>query len=246
MRKAVTLFLAIVSFSSLASEDMNKIKPVPFVALQKNSAQYAAVCHAVESQCGDNVKIWKEKGGGDAFYLTTAVNDLIKVEKTGNAYIKRGEWDFDDYGKNQTSPDDELTMEDISIYPALYPLSKTRQAVALVSKWSTAYSGGGREETYADFLMLNEDGTWDAAFKNIPFSSSEMIRACFSEEDYAKNSHCHDESWSTLTLKITDEGKEYYRWKFITKSWNWPSFTDKSTATVESSEQVKYPFQSEQ
>lgn len=30
------------------------------------------------------------------------------------------------------------------IYPALYPLSKVKMAVALVSKWSTNYSGGAR------------------------------------------------------------------------------------------------------
>ncbi|HFH0417345.1 TPA: hypothetical protein ACGHO4_004832, partial [Salmonella enterica subsp. diarizonae serovar 61:i:z] len=73
------------------------------------------------------------------------------------------------------------------------PLSKVKLAVALVSKWSTNYSGGGREEEYANFMMINDDGTYQPAFKNILFSSKEMIKACFTEDDYAKQSHCHDE-----------------------------------------------------
>ncbi|EPC4818542.1 hypothetical protein Q1B72_001755 [Salmonella enterica] len=67
-------------------------------------------------------------------------------------------------------------------------------------------------------MMINDDGTYQPAFKNILFSSKEMIKACFTEDDYAKQSHCHDESWSILNLKINDESKDYYSWKFITKS----------------------------
>ncbi|WP_222942963.1 hypothetical protein [Xenorhabdus sp. PB62.4] len=122
-------------------------------------------------------------------------------------------------------------------------MSKTKQAVALVSKWGTAYAGGGREKEYADFMMINNDGSYEAAFKNIHFSSREMIMACFSEDDYAKNLHCHDEGWSILNLKFIDDGKEYYSYKFITKSYGWPSFTDESSINVETNENIAYPFQ---
>ncbi|EFU1598202.1 hypothetical protein HUO91_004495, partial [Salmonella enterica] len=122
---------------------------------------------------------------------------------------------------------------------------KVKMAVALVSKWSTNYSGGGREEEYANFMMINDDGTYQPAFKNILFSSKEMIKACFTEDDYAKQSHCHDESWSILNLKINDESKDYYSWKFITKSYGWPAFTDKASTKVSINESVAYPFQSQ-
>lgn len=60
---------------------------------------------------------------------------------------------------------------------------------------STAYSGGGRQENYADFLLLDDDGSYNVAFKDIPFSSSEMIRACFSAEEYARKLHRQWGGW---------------------------------------------------
>nr|WP_250850320.1 hypothetical protein [Escherichia coli] len=40
---------------------------------------------------------------------------------------------------------------------------------------------------FADFIMLNEDGTYKTAFSDIPFYSKEQVRACFSDSDYNKN-----------------------------------------------------------
>ena len=245
MKKISILFLILASGPLMANDNVPVIKPIPLIALKKNSEQYAGVCHAVENRCTESAKVWKEKGVGEGYYLTNSTPAIIKIRKVKNNYIKDGEWSFSQCRGTDHSSDGELNREEISVFPALYPINKTEQAVALVSKWSTAYSGGGRVEEYADFLILNSNGSHQLAFKDIPFSSSEMIRACFSEEDYAKNSHCHDESWSILNLKIIDEGKSYYSWKFITRSYNWPSFTDKSSVTVETSEQVKTPLQKE-
>ncbi|EEI1036527.1 adenosylhomocysteinase [Salmonella enterica] len=99
--------------------------------------------------------------------------------------------------------------------------------------------------TDADFVVSVVGRDNVLAFKNILFSSKEMIKACFTEDDYAKQSHCHDESWSILNLKINDESKDYYSWKFITKSYSWPAFTDKASTKVSINESVAYPFQSQ-
>lgn len=169
----------------------------------------------------------------------------MKLKKEGDVYSKIVSWDFAKESQNEDATDDELTKSDVYIYPALYPINKVKTAVALVSKWSTTYSGGGREEEYANFMMINDDGTYQLAFKNIPFSSREMIKACFTEDDYAKKSHCHDETWSILNLKITDNSKEYYLWKFIIKSYDWPAFKDKALTQININESVAYPFQSQ-
>lgn len=242
--KKVVLFLAIVSFSAVAGITDITAKPVVLTALKKNSAQYVDICKAVDDSCKDGASIWKEKNSDDIFYLTTPHLRLTKLKKDGEVYSKMVSWDFTKETKNEDAPDDELTKSDVYIYPALYPLSKVKMAVALVSKWSTAYSGGGREEEFANFMMINDDGTYQQAFKNIPFSSREMIKACFTEDDYAKHSHCHDESWSILNLKIIDGSKDYYSWKFITKSYSWPAFADKTSTQVRINESVAYPFQS--
>ncbi len=85
-----------------------------------------------------------------------------------------------------------------------------------------------RKWNFADFIMLNEDGTYKTAFSDIPFYSKEQVRACFSDSDYNKKSHCYDESWSVFNISIIDNGSEFYLWEFITKSYNWPSFVDKA------------------
>ncbi|ELZ8935149.1 hypothetical protein U1D46_004179, partial [Cronobacter dublinensis] len=221
------------------------IKPVALTVLKKNSAQYAAICKAVEDSCNDGASVWKERRSDNIFYLTNSHLQLIKLKKDGDVYSKMISWNFTKETKSEDVPDDELTRTDAYIYPALYPLSKLKMAVALVSKWSTTYSGGGREEEYANFMMINDDGTYQQAFKNIPFSSREMIKACFTEDDYAKQSHCHDENWSILSLKILDDSKAYYFWKFITKSYNWPAFKDKKSTQVSINESAAYPFQTQ-
>ncbi|MEZ2604145.1 hypothetical protein [Kluyvera intermedia] len=243
--KKVVLFLVIVSFSTVAGITDITTKPVALAALKKSSAQYIDICKAVDDSCKGGTSIWKEKNSDNIFYLTKSHLQLMKLKKDGDVYSKMVSWDFSKESKNEDAPDDELIKNDVYIYPALYPLSKVKTAVALVSKWSTTYSGGGREEEYAKFMMINDDGTYQPAFKNIPFSSREMIKACFTEDDYAKQSHCHDESWSILSLKITDDSKDYYLWKFITKSYDWPAFKDKASIQVSINESVAYPFQSQ-
>lgn len=243
MKKTI-LFFAVVSFSAVAGIAENTTKPVALIALKKDGEQYVSLCKTIKIDCENGVSIWKAKDTNDTFYLIAPQLQLVKVKKEGDGYSKAIVWSFSKDNDDESNADDELTKSDVYIYPALYPLNKTKLAIALVSKWSTSYSGGGREEEYANFMVINDDGSYQLAFKNIPFSSQEMIRACFSAEDYARKSHCHDESWSILNLKITDEAKEFYSWKFITKSYSWPAFTDKKSTKVDVREVVAYPFQS--
>ncbi|EOL8967135.1 hypothetical protein ACM92D_003170 [Cronobacter dublinensis] len=155
--KNVLLFLAIVSFSAVAGTTDIIIKPVALTVLKKNSAQYTDICKAVEDSCNDGASVWKEKNSGNIFYLTNSHLQLIKLKKDGDVYSQVISWNFTKETKSEDVPDDELTRTDVYIYPALYPLSKLKMAVALVSKWSATYSGGGREEEYANFMMINDD-----------------------------------------------------------------------------------------
>ncbi|WP_340610573.1 hypothetical protein [Xenorhabdus bharatensis] len=244
MKRIGALFFVVVSFPLMASETLNVIKPTVLVALKEESEQYLGVCNALKNKCEREAKIWKARGVEDVFYFTNPSLELIKIRKVNGAYIQDGLWEFGGYKHSSEGFDpDELNDNGVYIYPALYPLSKTKQAVALVSNWGVGYSGGGLEYESADFVMLNNDGSYETAFKDIPFSSMQMIRACFYEEDYAKNLHCHDGWWNILNLKFIDDGKEYYSYKFIQKSYDWPSFTDKSSIKVEISESIEYPFQ---
>ncbi|MFH3639594.1 hypothetical protein WAH83_22450, partial [Acinetobacter baumannii] len=87
-----------------------------------------------------------------------------------------------------------------------YPLNKNEHAIAVLNTWFTGYSGGGRFEENADFIELKSKGQYQVALKDINFSSSKMIRACFSEQEYKKSQHCYDETWMTLNIRFKDIG----------------------------------------
>ncbi len=54
-----------------------------------------------------------------------------------------------------------------------------------------------------------------------------MIRACFSEQDYKKSPHCHDEKWMTLNIRFKDIGQSYYLWQLNYKNYSWDAFKSK-------------------
>lgn len=243
MIKNILVTFLLFSSYVLASD----IKPVPFVGVKSERAEYSAICNSVKKYCGknDQAKIWKEKSNPSEIFLTTSSRVLVRIKKVAGAgYLFSQAWDLSNYAMKDSLDDDgeDLSDSGINIFPALYPLSKTQNAVALVQKWSTSYSGGGKEMDLADFIMLNEDGTYKTVFSKIPFYSKEQIRACFSDSDYAKKSHCSDENWSVLNISIIDNGAEFYSWEFITKSYDWPSFVDESKMKKSIDIKTLYPF----
>lgn len=244
MKKVIIALSILFSSYVLASN----IKPVPFVSVKTESVVYSAICNSVKKYCGENeqAKIWKEKNNPSEIFLTTSSRVLVKIKNDASAgYLVSQVWDFSKYAMKDGFDDNGEDLSDggINIFPALYPLSKTQNAVALVQKWSASYSGGGKEMDLADFIMLNEDGTYKTVFSKIPFYSKEQIRACFTDSDYAKKSHCSDESWSILNISIIDNGAEFYSWEFITKSYDWPSFVDQSQMKKNIDKKTLYPFE---
>lgn len=222
------------------------IKPIPLVGVKSESAEYSAICNSVKKYCDKNsqTKILKNKSNPSDIFLITSSRFFVKING-GERYSISQVWNFSNYVMKDNSNDEgeELSDSGITIFPALYPLSRTKNAIALVRRWSTSYSGGGKEVEFADFIMLNEDGTYKTAFSDIPFYSKEQVRACFSDSDYNKKSHCYDESWSVLNISIIDNGAEFYLWEFITKSYNWPSFVDKARIKKSVDKKTLYPFE---
>lgn len=243
MNQITLLLFVLITYPSLAITPTEALKPTALVAVHKGSDLYNDVCRAAANNlCQTGASLWRVSDSATTFYLTSASLKLVKVERSDQHYITKTTWDFSRESNNAGNPDSGLNRDEVYIYPALYPLNRSTQAVAIVTKWSTAYSGGGRQEEYADFMLINRDGSYQIAFKNVPFSSSEIIRACFTEADYAKESHCHDESWHTLRLEFIDEGNMFYTWKFIDKVYNWPAFAQRSATSVKVSTSTAYPF----
>ena len=155
---------------------------------------------------------------------------LLRITHAQNTYYGAATWACKDYPVHDNEVadnDNRLARQPAEIHPAFYPLSATKKAVALVHKWTVGYAGGGMEQHYADFLMLNDDGTWVPVLRDIDFFATEVIKICQAEA--TKNpEHCRDEFWRMLQLRITDTGEEAYSWEFIHTDRTWPAHEDKS------------------
>ena len=127
-----------------------------------------------------------------------------------------------------------------NIYPAIYPINQSQFAVALIDPRHTSYSGGGRGEELADFIHLQANGKYKTLLKTIPFYSFEQIRACFSEQEYKIEKHCHDESFTTLSIHYHDVGKQFLQWRLSYVHTDWPAGTMNKKITRTKPEYVQF------
>ncbi len=160
-----------------------------------------------------------------------------------NQYKLLNAWSFIQYiHSSHDSGDGELADYGTEIFPAFYPLNREKQAIAIVKQYGTGYSGGGKGEDIADFLMLEPRGQFKIALSNVAFYSYEMIRACFSEKDYKTSPHCHDESGSTLSIGFKNVGKPYYQWTLNYTDFIWESDKSEKYKKIEKHSEVVMPF----
>ena len=120
-----------------------------------------------------------------------------------------------------------------ALYPALYPLDADTAAVAVLAEENNYFSGGGSRYQVADFYTLpppNAAPVPVGDYRNVPFFMDELYRACFSEQDYAKSPHCHEENSGLLRLSISAPGggQQPYRWHLRWDETYWPGAVPKS------------------
>ena len=75
------------------------------------------------------------------------------------------------------------------------------------------------------------------------FYSSEMIRACFSQQEYITSPHCHDEAGTMLNIKFLDTGLNYFRWILNYKDYSWASHTSEKKKIIKKYSEMIIPFQ---
>ena len=120
-----------------------------------------------------------------------------------------------------------------TLYPALYPLAADKVAVAVLADENNYFSGGGSRYQVADFYTLPPPDAAPAPvgeYRNMPFFMDELYRACFSEQDYARSPHCHEENSGILRLSISapDGRQQPYRWHLRWEEKYWPGAVPKS------------------
>ena len=155
---------------------------------------------------------------------------LIRLNKQDKQHAHMS-WDFSDYihtYKNKKIlrlPDDDWFDPPV-IYPAHYQVDAHQFAIALIQTKHFMYSGGGGINQSADFLALDTSSTSPGLFgfkplyQGVPFSSGALIRACFTEKDYADwdrhlRRDCHDDKTAYLTLAFNNSIRANGPWHFI-------------------------------
>lgn len=212
MKKIFPLFSFFLLFTNVALANPIKAIALKEVSYTKNDLEY--VCHQLIKGCvGESGEVGIYTADNQNFYLIDGARQIVFLEKSPSYKVKTT-WNFEGYQHTSVEPQGAPGADvALSIYPALYPLNSNKMAVAIIKTEFETYSGGGRTYKTADFLELKNNGSYSVALKSVPFYMDEMIRACFSEEEYRNNPHCHDESMSVLSIKYHDDKKPYYRWE---------------------------------
>ena len=241
MNKKIIFFLCCFPVILFAKD----ITANAFIEIKISTEELQKICVKNQKICdADSGRLWKIKGTKESiYYVIDSSPTLLKIEKIKNKYNILNVWNFSKYQHSYQSLDEEgITFNGMKIYPALYPLNNKDYAIALINEWFAGYSGGGKVEQFADFLLLHDDNSYDLAIRSIPFYSSEMIRACFSQEEYWKSPHCHDETGSILNIQFKDIGKKYYQWTLTYADFDWPSFVSEQEKRTSKFSEIITPF----
>ena len=235
---SILLFLCQMAFAHA------EIKSLPLVQVKSETAKVKKICSSLKIECSDEASIWKIMASTDSkYYLIDRSLQLVELNKTNHTFKMLNRWNFSLYEhSSKTQPDDDLDSFGTEIFPALYPLNHDKFAVAIVKQYGRAYSGGGKGEHIADFVMLEPNGQYRTALAQIPFYSYEAIRACFSEAQYKTSPHCHDESGSTLSIDFKDIGQPYYQWTLNYTDYNWDAFKAEKFKRIEKRSEVVMPL----
>ena len=172
--------------------------------LQTNSS-LKKMCAALNTPCKPSTtQIYRDPDSPKSYvWLIDESKPMLAKLATGQPQpLVLIEMDFK--GHIHSAPFSQPNEEPMVIDPALYLTPTGDKAVAVLISQRTGYSGGGKMDTLADFIILStsrlrlEAGVnYPAIYQSVPFESSAIIRACFTKEEYAdsqkqKRRSCHD------------------------------------------------------
>lgn len=211
-------------------------KPQPLLLKQQKvtQAQRESLCTQLKISCHPDAtwQLYQVPNHSKRHYVIEKLK-LFELEENPQSYQLRNYWDFSAYQPLSQTPhwtvDGPSEKEDLldqhgnfiradalHLYPVLFPINDTDYSIALIQRWNEMYSGGGMTEEVADFLQLKPQGKYQQTFQNIPFSVSRMIRACFSEQDYAKSGGCcHDLEKLVLNIEYLQANTWHMKYHYI-------------------------------
>ncbi len=242
MNKMLVLLAWCCLFGRVLAADF-PAKPLPLQLLKKPPANAAELMRllpptAQDADAAQYYRIDPRRHGDDSLYvLQRAALWLAQLQPQadGNWRLVR----FGDY-RGLLAPGDiaDGGERQDELHPALYPLSASQAAVAVVAAERNYFSGGGSFYQVADFYTLPEVGQKPvlvSPYRQVPFYRSELYRACFSEREYRTSPHCHDEHQGVLHVNIRARAQHSaYVWQLLWLTTDWPAHKPQKQQSRES------------
>lgn len=185
--------------------------PLQILAFEKaqlSQSEQHQLCEQVKALC-QQPEQWRSLKTADQSLWLLSGSDIARFNASAAGFKLSQQWHLDISDQAQGASNGQF------IFPKLFPMAQNRYAVAVIDSFSEMYSGGGAGIERASFYELKDAGNAHQFMQNYPFSLNRMIRACFSEQDYASaKGNCHDEDRLSLDIRPVKPMLWQFRYRY--------------------------------
>lgn len=179
-----------------------------FQKAQLSPSEQNQLCAQAKALCEQRGQ-WRSLKTADQSLWLLSGRDIARFNASAAGFKLSQQWHLDISDQAQGAPNGQF------IFPKLFPMAQNRYAVAVIESFSEMYSGGGAGIERASFYELKDAGNAHQFIQNYPFSLNRMIRACFSEQDYASaKGNCHDEDRLSLDIRPVKPMLWQFRYRY--------------------------------
>ena len=179
-----------------------------FQKAQLSPSEQHQLCEQIKALCRQPEQ-WRSLKTADQSLWLLSGGDVARFHASAAGFQLARQWHLDISNQAQGASNGQF------IFPKLFPMAQNRYAVAVIESFSEMYSGGGAGIERASFYELKDAGNAHQFIQNYPFSLNRMIRACFSEQDYASaKGDCHDEDRLSLDIRPVQPMLWQFRYRY--------------------------------
>lgn len=179
-----------------------------FQKAQLSTSEQKQLCAQAKALCEQRGQ-WRSLKTADQSLWLLSGGNIARFYASATGFKLSQQWHLDISDQAQGASNGQF------IFPKLFPMAQNRYAVAVIESFSEMYSGGGAGIERASFYELKDAGNAHQFIQNYPFSLNRMIRACFSEQDYASaKGNCHDEDRLSLDIRPVKPMLWQFRYRY--------------------------------
>ncbi|KAA8732705.1 hypothetical protein F4V57_09060 [Acinetobacter qingfengensis] len=210
-RKYHYALIAFIGVLTITGLNAAPLKILDFKSNQLSPLVQQQVCKNLASLCHEKSTLLSiAVDHGELWILSQ--NKIVQFKQQHHQLKLQQQWEI------SIPENDEFASVSHYIYPKLFPVAQQRYAIARIDEYSETYSEGGAHIERASFYGLRTDGQLKSLINNYPFSFNRIIRACFSERDYAtSDGNCHDEDQLTLDIRPINPMQWQFRYHYNLK-----------------------------